>query len=154
MMSVFDRSCEIRGSRRDWQILWSDAESATSLVGMTPKMKEQLDWCGCYLTRFQVRSPHQPPLFRFDKVKRVGLDHLLLYTMIHRRLRNNPAPDYVYYTFTVPTFLPCDSEGEVVMHLHSILTGKGDTVCSDKIRMNVYLDQSPVPPSVSTPCQS
>lgn len=131
--------CEIKGRRNDWQVLWSDSTSNVCLIGMTPKMKEQLEWCGEYLTEFQSRGPFQSPLFKLDVVKRVSLDNVLLYTMIRRRLLNDPHPDYMYYTLMVPKFLPSDSQGEIVMHLWASVSGEGRRK-PKRLRMDVYLD--------------
>jgi len=139
MIHTGEGFCELRGGRQQWQVLWSDYESHVSLIGMTPKMKEQLEWCGEYLTEFPPRTPFQRPLFKLDMVKRVGLDNLLLYTMIRRRLQNDPNPDYTYYTLAIPKYLPQDSVGEVVMHL-SAMKEEEEGRKPHKIRMSVYLD--------------
>lgn len=150
MISVEEGYCELRGSRSEWQVLWSDYDSNMCLIGMIPKMKEQLEWCGEYLTEFQTRGPFQSPLFKLDVVKRVGLDNVLLYTMIRRRLQNDPDPDFTYYTLTIPKFLPHDSRGEIVMHL-SAIGESGRRKKPNKIRMDVYLNALSFLKQIPTP---
>ena len=144
MLKVYEEEhrCELKGTRRDWQILWSDSGENLSLIGMTPKMKEQMEWCGQYLYQYRPRAPFQSPLFKLEVCKRIEPDQLLLYTMILRRLKNESHPEYAYYTLLIPKFLPSDTEGELVMLLSGI--GGKQKKPTTKIRMDVYLDMSVV----------
>ncbi len=109
------RSCDIIGGHREWQVLWHDVDTRQSLIGMTEKMHDQLCWAYRYMTRFQPEAGGGATPFDFDRYQRSSRDHILLYTLIRRRL-NDSLTDPCFYTLQIPQPVPPMTKHEIETH--------------------------------------